>query len=287
MHDFDHGFEDKSTFNNDIIDEFTNNQPIFVAGPTGIGFQISFNANSDTTYDKLWIPFSNSTQIVYDVTGGFSVFMRIAASFLTLTPAGQMRCLWQKMDDLDNGAQARLGPDGTLYFTVKKAGVEYKVKTPTGVITASTSYVVWFVWDTNTNTPKIYVDNTGYTTASTTVFAWNNTHSHFILGNYNLGMTQALAGAFRGTLDEFRLYRMVVSSTQVNNFDTNGFTITDAGTPDPTHPVFIVNRVKIDSRAFTQEVYVEGDVILDDVLTDPAATSFTSASFTSTSFTTA
>ena len=44
------------------------------------------------------------------------------------------RYIFQKLDDLDNGATAAIGDDGTVYFNVKKAGIEYKVKSGNGAV---------------------------------------------------------------------------------------------------------------------------------------------------------
>ena len=134
------------------------------------------------------------------------------------------RYLWQKLDDLDNGATAAVGEDGTIYFNVKKAGVEYKRKTTPGAMKVNTWADCWFNFNYATNTPTIYVNNTPYTVASTEPLLWNNKHSHFIIANYDLG---AVTGQYRGLLDDMRLYRNQVTSTeQVNNMDANGLTIT-------------------------------------------------------------
>ena len=127
----------------------------------------------------------------------------------------------------------------------------------------------WFVWDTTTNTPAIYINNVKYTTASTEALLWNNTHSHTILGNYNMGAT---IGQFRGRMDDFRLYRgALVEDQQVDNMAGNGLTITGGlnSPPNPEEGVFIVNRVKIDKQLENSNVYVIGDCEGGDV---PAAT---------------
>ena len=52
----------------------------------------------------------------------------------------------------------------------------------------------------------------------------------------------------RGLLDDMRLYRnKLVTTQQVNNMETNGLTIT-AVNVDSTQGVAIVNRCKIDSK---------------------------------------
>ncbi len=193
------------------------------------------------------------------------------------------RYIFQKLDDLDNGATAAMGSSGTVFFNVKKAGIEYKVKTAAGVVRPNEWADCWFVWNTATNTPTIYINNVKYTTASTEALLWNNTHSHTIIGNYNVGAT---IGQFRGRMDDFRLYRSgVVEDAQVDNFAGNGLTITGGldSPPSAEQGVFIVNRVKIDKKLENSNVFVPGDVETGDV---PAATSsFTTTSFTATSFT--
>ena len=80
-----------------------------------------------------------------------------------------------------------MGEDGTIYFNVKKAGIEYKRKTSAGALKVNTWADLWFNFDTATNTPTIYVNNVAFTTASTETLLWNNKHSHFIIANYDLG----------------------------------------------------------------------------------------------------
>jgi hypothetical protein len=193
------------------------------------------------------------------------------------------RYIFQKLDDLDNGATAAVGEDGTVYFNVKKAGVEYKVKSAAAALVVNSWADCWFTWNTATNTPAIYINNVKYTTASTEALLWNNTHSHSILANYNMGAT---IGQFRGRMDDFRLYRSaLVDDTQVDTFAGNGLTITGGLNSPPTaeEGVFIVNRVKIDKQLENTGIFVPADVESGDV---PAAiASFTSTSFSSTSFT--
>ena len=197
-------------------------------------------------------------------------------------PAGSTirRYIFQKMDDLDNGATAAVGDDGTVYFNVKKAGIEYKRKTSAGALKVNTWADVWFNFDSATNTPTIYVNNTAYTTASTEALLWNNKHSHFIIANYDLG---GATGQYRGLLDDMRLYRnKLVTTQQVNNMETNGLTITPVNV-DATQGVAIVNRCKIDSK-LENNVFVAADVEPGDVAPTGLA-SFTGASFTTLSFT--
>jgi concanavalin A-like lectin/glucanase superfamily protein len=190
------------------------------------------------------------------------------------------RYLWQKLDDLDNGATAAVGEDGTIYFNVKKAGVEYKRKTTPGAMKVTEWADCWFNFNYATNTPTIYVNNVPYTNASTEALLWNNKHSHFIIANYDLG---AVTGQFRGLLDDMRLYRnQVTTAEEVNNLSTNGLTITGVNI-DATQGVAIVNRCKIGTK-LDNLVFVPADVEPGDVApTGPA--SFTGISFTSTSFT--
>ena len=78
MINFDHELEDRSGKKNNAIFEFTNDQLLFADGQNqDLSFAVNFNPNSNSTYDKLWIPFSNTTQIVYDTANGFSIFCRI------------------------------------------------------------------------------------------------------------------------------------------------------------------------------------------------------------------
>ena len=190
------------------------------------------------------------------------------------------RYIFQKMDDLDNAATASIGPDGTVYFSVKKAGIEYKVKSTPAALVINQWADMWFTFDSTANQARMYINNFLHNTASSEVPAWNNTHSHFILANNNLG---ASAAQFRGRMDDFRLYRSaVVNSTDVDNLNNNGLTVTGIEST-PEQGVFIVNRVKIDKKLDNTSVYVPGDVASGDV---PAATaSFTTTSFSSTSFT--
>lgn len=190
------------------------------------------------------------------------------------------RYLWQKLDDLDNGATAAVGEDGTIYFNVKKAGVEYKVKTIPGAMKVTEWADCWFNFNYATNTPTIYVNNVPYNVASTEPLLWNNKHSHFIVANYDLG---AAIGQFRGLLDMMRLYRnQVTTGEQVNNFNTNGLTITAVNVND-TQGVAVVNRCKVDSK-LENAVFVPTD-IEPDIITPTAPASFTGISFTDTSFT--
>ena len=190
------------------------------------------------------------------------------------------RYIFQKLDDFDNGATAALGEDGTVYFNVKKAGLEYKRKTAPGAVRVNTWADIWFTFNYSTNTPTIYVNNVQYTTPSTEVLLWNNAHSHTIIGNYNVGAT---VGQFRGRMDEWRLYRNMLATTQqIDNFDANGLTITPVNV-DATQGVAIVNRCKIDSK-LEPSPFKPSD-IAPEIIPPVGIVSFTGTSFTTTSFT--
>ena len=190
------------------------------------------------------------------------------------------RYIFQKMDDLDHGATAAIGSDGTVYFNVKKAGLEYKVKTAPGAVAVNTWADIWFTFSPSTNSPAIYVNNRKYTTPSTENLIWNNKHSHTIIGNYNVGAT---TGQFRGRMDEWRLYRnMLATAQQVDNFDANGLTITPVNV-DSTQGVAIVNRCKIDSK-LEPSPFKPSD-IAPEIIPPVGIVSFTPTSFTVTSFT--
>ena len=190
------------------------------------------------------------------------------------------RYIFQKMDDLDHGATAALGSDGTVYLNVKKAGLEYKVKTAPGAVAVNTWADIWFTFSPSTNSPAIYVNNRQYTTPSTENLIWNNKHSHTIIGNYNVGAT---VGQFRGRMDEWRLYRnMLATAQQVDNFDANGLTITPVNV-DSTQGVAIVNRCKIDSKL--EPSPFKASDIAPEIIPPVGIVSFTPTSFTVTSFT--
>ena len=190
------------------------------------------------------------------------------------------RYIFQKMDDLDNGATAALGSDGTVYLNVKKAGLEYKVKTAPGAVAVNTWADIWFTFSPSTNSPAIYVNNLKYTTPSSENLIWNNKHSHTIIGNYNVGAT---VGQFRGRMDEWRLYRnMLATAQQVDNFDANGLTITPVNV-DSTQGVAIVNRCKIDSKL--EPSPFKASDIAPEIIPPVGIVSFTGTSFTTTSFT--
>ena len=190
------------------------------------------------------------------------------------------RYIFQKMDDLDHGATAAIGEDGTVYLNVKKAGLEYKVKTAPGAVAVNTWADIWFTFSPSTNSPAIYVNNRKYTTPSTENLIWNNKHSHTIIANYNVGAT---VGQFRGRMDEWRLYRnMLATAQQVDNFDANGLTITPVNV-DSTQGVAIVNRCKIDSK-LEPSPFKPSD-IAPEIIPPVGIVSFTATSFTPTSFT--
>src|SRR5262245_20825417 len=85
---FDHELIDRSGKKNNGIFEFTNDQLLFADGrDAGFSFAVNFNPLSNDTYDKIWVPFSNTTQIVYDTPVGFSIFTRIMPT--VITPIGQ------------------------------------------------------------------------------------------------------------------------------------------------------------------------------------------------------
>jgi hypothetical protein len=198
---------------------------------------------STETFEKLWVPFSNTIQIIHNTSPGFSVFCRIYPYTLTTTSAGAMRVLWIKQDDLNNGAHAILGPDGAVYFTVKKDNVRYKVRTDPGVISANAWHHLWFTFDKSTNSATIYANNIRYSTPSTVTEYWNNTHSHFIIGNSNTG---SAGNPYRGRIDDFRLYRNgVVSQSSVQNMWDNQHTIEAIPVGDQ-YAVAIAGFVKLD-----------------------------------------
>lgn len=184
------------------------------------------------------------------------------------------------MDDLDNGATAAIDPNGVIYFNVKKNATEYKVKTTAGRVVVGQWADLWFAFDYATNSPRIFVNGVLFTTASTEALLWNNTHSHMIIGNYNMGAT---VGQLRAAMDDFRLYRnSVITSDQVDNLTNNGLTITNI---DPTQEVgvAIVNRVRLNSPLANSGVFVSADAAAGDVAAPML--SFTPTSFTTTSFT--
>jgi hypothetical protein len=212
------------------------------------------------TYDKLWVPFSNTNRIIIDTTPGFSVFCRIYPYSLATTAGGTMRYLWIKMDDLHNGASVILGPDGTVYFNVKKDNIQYKVRSLPGAIATNAWYQLWFTYNKNTNDSSIYINNVRYNLSSTVNNTWNS-HSHWFIGNYNNGSAVA---PFRGRIDDFRLYRNgVINTTAVTNMYQNNFTIETipVGTD---YSVGIVGFSRVASPP-NNDVFVMTDVVANDV----------------------
>lgn len=190
------------------------------------------------------------------------------------------RYIFQKLDDLDNGATAAIGADGTVFFNVKKNGTEYKIKTTPGKVIVGQWADIWFAFDNPTNTPKIFVNDVLYTNPSTEALLWNNTHSHTIIGNYNMGAT---VGQLRAAMDDFRVYRNgVVTSDQVNNLSNNGLTVTGIDVTQE-RGVAIVNRTRLNKQLENTGVFVSADAEAGDV--SAPKVSFTGDSFTSTSFT--
>lgn len=213
--------------------------------------------------------------------GSGDSFTRRPATNPTPTNSSIRRYIFQKLDDLDNGATAAIGPEGELYFNVKKNGTEYKIKSPAGVIRADNWYELWFSFDYAANAPRMFVNTVFYNQPSTEVLLWNNTHSHFIIANYNVG---GATGQFRGAMDDFRLYRNgVTTSDQVQNMSNNGLTVTNIQ-PSQERGVAIVNRTRLNKEQQNTGMFVAADAESGDV---PAAkVSFTGDSFTTTSFTT-
>ena len=93
----------------------------------------------------------------------------------------------------------------------------------------------------------------------------------------------ATVGQFRGRMDDFRLYRSaVVTSTDVDNLNNNGLTVTGIENT-PEQGVFIVNRVKIDKKLDNTSVLFQ-EMLQAEMCQLPQHL-YTTNSFTSTSFT--
>jgi hypothetical protein len=213
--------------------------------------------------------------------GTGDAWTRPSANPPTPTNPSIRRYIFQKMDDLDNGATAAIDSNGIIYFNVKKNAIEYKVKTLSGALVVGQWADLWFAFDNPTNKPRIFVNNVLYTTPSTEVLLWNNTHSHTIIGNYNMGAT---VGQLRAAMDDFRLYRNgVVTSDQVDNLSNNGLTVTNIDVTQE-RGVAIVNRTRLNKQLENTGVFVGADAEAGDVAA--AKVSFTSDCFTSTCFTT-
>jgi hypothetical protein len=312
MFTFDLALSDQSGFGNHAFHQFTNNQPQYVPNggflggegssapsdllPFSVAFNwdLTYNVFNVSTHDKFWIPFSQSNQIVYDTTTGFSVFMRIypfTFDFQTegydSTPAltAYGRRLWSKMDDLDNGAQAYLRTgsadpnEGVIVFCVRKNGIEYEI-TNNVLLPAFNWYDVWFTFNYATNTPLIWVNSVSYNTPQADAMAWNNTHSDWIIGNWNFDNAK---GNFVGVIDDFRFYRnKIVTSTEIGRMYANKLTITDIQITEFAG-VFIIGKSRFGPGTGTGPAgndYVDADYVdADYIVTGPVIDSFEDGSF--------
>jgi hypothetical protein len=283
MFTFDLAIADQSGFENHAFHQFTNNQMQYHVGypwPAStedaadiLPYGAQFNWFNWYGYDKLWVPFSQSNQIVYDTTTGFSVFMRIwpltldyhnigTGSTPPLTDYG--RRLWSKMDDLDNGAQAYLRPEGAVVFVVRKNGVEYQIRNLVAPLVAQNWYDIWFTFNYATNTPNMYINNLSNNTSHADIIAWNNKHSDWIIGNWDFGDAR---GNFAGIVDDFRFFRnKIVTSTEVSRMWANKLTIADITITDFIG-VFIIGKSRFgpgtgtgpDKRDYVAADYVDAD----------------------------
>jgi len=280
MFTFDLALSDQSGFGNHAIAQFTNNQTQYHVGypwndlgatvsPDILPFGAQFNWFNFNGYDKLWIPFSQSNQVVYDTTTGFSVFMRIWPLTLEYHTSNYGRRLWSKMDDLDNGAQAYLRPEGVVVFVVRKNGVEYQIRNSGAALQPQTWYDMWFTFNYATNTPLIWINNVSYNTAQGDGIYWNNSYNDWIIGNWNFGNSP---GNFAGIVDDFRLYRnKVVTSTEVGRMWVNKLTTADITITDFSG-VFIIGKSRFGHGTGTGPPgndYVNADYVDADYVANP------------------
>lgn len=174
---------------------------------------------------------------------GFTLTCRIYPESI-LDPSvnqSKFRVIASKHDTVDGteGWNLSVIPDGSIRFTIKRKGVNYSVTTAAGVINVNTSLDPVANYDIVVKVPitsdvpssmKIYVNNIGYTTVST---------SHLDLISGDTGKYLRFGALFPidnhndwykfyGGIQDFRIYReYLLSDTEVASLYTNKLTIRD------------------------------------------------------------
>lgn len=130
--------------------------------------------------------------------------------------AGYRRFIIEKRDDANNTWHLSLDSAGVLYFQVTKAGTTYK-RQISGFVLNSWQHI-GAVFNGATNTVEVYrngVAGVSSTAADSTGTAIDN---KLIIGcRYDSNPTTMASTYYEGTLDEFRFYQKILTSTQINN----------------------------------------------------------------------
>ena len=259
---------DLSTFVNDatqrgdplLVDGTPFDLGIHTSGAKSFALRVNRPNTPTENEDQIYIPHASNMQ-VSGITTGISYFIRFKV-FSLASQGGISRTLFSKIDDStpSNGVQATINSDGSVKFTVKRAGTEYNKTTAAGAITTNTVYEVWFTYTNSGNVQHIYINNVDKTLSAGSSPTWHTDLTDHDMAILYRGGTNT-NGFTYGDFYDFMIYReMVVSAAQVGYHYTNKWTIANVG----------FGQAMITNYWAT---YVEAPV-----------PSFTSTSFTSTSF---
>lgn len=198
----------------------------------GGSYELVFDGRSCAPYHNLHADFKIS-----DLTAGFSVLFRMMPFRILQSGGANITVMNSRESPYLGGFGFEINPNGMLVFWVHHNGVNYKVKTSIGLITANYAprYEVVGTFDVATLTPKLYVNNVLYSTLDAGLtfnfpFDW-----YFRLGQHAALVTPpvgeeyptiANSKLYCGTLQSVKFWRnKVLTAQEIANHYTNKLTI--------------------------------------------------------------
>jgi len=169
------------------------------------------------------------------VSTGFSIQVRVNPTGISLS-SGKPRVIACKTDDDPNirdlGWVIWVEPDGSVYFSVSRAGVAFTVGYLNAFPALNKWYNLAFTFTYSSNTPKAYLNGvistepvTHYRGQSTAPVTLNTFTKDMTLFGTD---TENFSGMFSGALSDFRYWReKILSQSEINNVQTNGYSISD------------------------------------------------------------
>ena len=226
---------DKSTFGNDaiirgdplLIDGTPFDSGIHTYGVKSIALKLNRPTSEFENDEQVFVPDANNIQVL-GITTGISYFIRFRVYSLA-SQGGLARTLFEKIDNTtpDDGVQAIINSDGSVAFSVKRAGTEYNKVTAAGAVTTNTVYDAWFTYANSGNVQHIYINNVDKSLSAGSSPTWHTPLTDYDLAILYTGGTST-GGHTYGDFYDFRVYRQkVVSTAEVGYMYTNKWTILD------------------------------------------------------------
>ena len=173
---------------------------------------------------------------ISDLSIGYSILFRFTPYRLNQT-GGQNQCILVKKEDDNNRFGFDITADGRLHFICKNLGSFKNIVTPISSISANYAprYEVIATYDVPTTTPKLYVNNTLYSTIDNTLPVVQPDTDDFKFGG-NSALVSPPAGEEYPAIEDSKLYcgslqmvkfwrEKVLTAAEVGYHYTNKLTI--------------------------------------------------------------